>query len=106
MRRRFIQINGELVEVPLNYQSEPRGADSVLWNDRAYQDAGDPRFSSRTQHREFMKKNGLTTIDDFNWSKDEKRRIELRQGKFSTRSDVVEALRKVSSGYKPRLRRE
>ena len=109
-RRRFIQINGELVEVDPDYQSEPRQAKDtgVLWNDRSYQDMGDPRFSSRSQHREYMKAHGLTTVDDFRgtWKNAEKQRINQRQGRFSNRQDVIEAVRKTQAGYKPRLRRE
>lgn len=109
-RRRWIQINGELVEVPQDYQPEPRSAKNVgaLWNDREYQDAGDPRYHSRTSHREYMRLNGLATVDDFKdqWKKQEAARIDSRKGIGSVKPDVVEALRKTSAGYKPRLRRE
>ena len=111
-RRRYVQINGELVEITDENQPTPRmaNAQGVLWNDRAYQDMGDPRFSSRTQHREFMKQHNLTTVDDFKgtWRDSEKQRIAQRQGQDvgSRRRDVVEAVRKLQSGYKPNVRRE
>jgi hypothetical protein len=81
MRRRFIQqADGTLLEVSLDYQAEPVRHDSVLWNDRSYQDANDPRFASRSQHREFMKRNGLTTVDDFtgHFEREERRRDAFR----------------------------
>jgi len=92
MRRRYIQVNGELIEVPLNYVPSPKNSDAVLWNDRSYQDANDPRFTSRTQHREFMNRHGLTTVDDFKgyFAAQEKRRAEfLTTGKDASRSDDI-----------------
>ena len=81
-RRRFVQVKGELVEVSLDYQSEPRNADSVLWNDRAYQDMNDPRFSSRSEHREYMRRHGLSTADDYTeyWAKKARERAEFYRG--------------------------
>jgi hypothetical protein len=63
--RRYVQINGELIEVTDEARDFARRADHILWNDRAYQDMNDPRFRSRSEHREYMKRNGLTTVDDF-----------------------------------------
>ena len=96
-RRRYIQVNGELIEVPLNYVPPPKNSDAVLWNDRSYQDANDPRFASRTQHREFMKRHGLTTVDDFkeHFAREEQRRAQVLQGKdISRREDIARALEK------------
>jgi len=64
-RKRYIAVGNKWVEVSDDFVQPPVGADHILWNDRSYQDANDPRFSSRTQHKEFMKANNLTTIDDF-----------------------------------------
>lgn len=111
-RRRFIQIDGELVEVNPDHVSEPRAAKDtgILWNDRAYQDMGDARFNSRTSHREYMKARGLTTTDDFmgdTWRKSEQRRMEIRQGiDPSRKNDVIESVRKLQAGYRPRPRRD
>lgn len=70
-RRRWIYKAGEAIEIPADYEPEPAGADAVLWNDRLYQDANDHRYTSRTAHREYMRRNGLTTADDFTqyWKK-------------------------------------
>ena len=97
MRRRYIQRGLELVEVSNDYVPEPRNTDSVLWNDRSYQDAGDARFTSRTTHREFMKEKGLTTVDDFKQSfKDarEKRLAFYRGEDASRKADIARALEK------------
>lgn len=107
-RRRFIQIDGVLVEVEPDYQSTGRGnaSNQVLWNDRAYQDMGDSRFASRTQHREYMKRNNLTTVDDMHgtWKKAERQRLDLRAGIDPTRKqDMVKAVEKLQQGYKPHL---
>lgn len=87
-----------MVEVPLDYVAEDtpsRVNDSALWNDRAYQDMNDPRFSSRTQHREYMKQHGLTTVDDYRgeWKSKEYRRLQVKQGiDPSRRKDIDRAI--------------
>jgi hypothetical protein len=104
MKRRFIQqLDGTLVEVSPDFVAEPQNHDGVLWNDRAYQDAGDSRFSSRSQHREFMRARGLTTTDDFKnqWRTDEKNRIEARKGVDPSRkADIARAIEVVNSRRK------
>jgi hypothetical protein len=109
-RRRWIQINGELVEVTSEDQIPIRAADAaahgILWNDRAYQDMNDPRFKSRTEHREFMKRHNLTTVDDMKetWRKAEEKRINIRKGVDPQRKrDIEVAIEKVKQGYKPHL---
>lgn len=102
MRRRFVMIDGELVEVTSDYVAPTRSGgtsgDAALWNDRLYQDGGDPRFSSRAQHRDFMRRNGLTTADDFrnSWPKDQQRRVDFREKGTdpSRKQDVIRALDK------------
>ena len=56
MKRKFVQdpVTLELVEVSADFVPDPRNGEAVLWNDREYQDGNDPRFRSRSQHREFM----------------------------------------------------
>ena len=107
MRRRFVQdpVTLELIEVSSDYVGT-RGVstDSILWNDRNYQDMGDPRFTSREQHREFMKRNGLTTADDYKgqWEKDGRRRELALQGHDPSRKqDIAEAIRNTRSGRRP-----
>jgi len=72
-RRRYVQIKGELIEVTPDHVGETRdGARNagLLWNDRDYDglratDGSD--ISTRTKHREYMKRTGLTTVDDFSY---------------------------------------
>jgi hypothetical protein len=54
-------------------------------------------ISTRTKHREYMRRNNLTTIDDFKdtWAKAEKQRTEYRQGKGHgaiTRNDIAQVI--------------
>jgi hypothetical protein len=102
MRKRYVMMEGELVEVPHDYDnSRNPNTDAVLWNDRLYQDGNDPRFASRAQHREFMKQRGLTTIDDFQqtFADKAKERVEIRNGtnqkyRNEIKQDVIETVRK------------
>ena len=103
MRRRWVMIEGELVEVTQDYVAPARSGgtsgDAALWNDRIYQDGGDPRFSSREQHRDYMRQHGLTTADDFTgeWKKAEQRRVDFREtGRDSSRrSDMIASLQRL-----------
>lgn len=76
-------------------------ADSgALWGDREYiglkaTDGTD--ISSRSKQREYMKRHGLTTADDFKdvWAKAQKDRDAYRQGLAGgavTRNDIAEAI--------------
>jgi hypothetical protein len=99
---------GELVEVGGDYVAGPRAnTDAVLWNDRAYQDIGDPRFTSRSTHREYMRANGLTLADDYKgeWAKNLGERAAIKKGAAlrdgSRAGDVARALDAVRNGYIP-----
>ena len=86
--------NGHWVKVSDDVQPEVRNHDALLWNDRAYQDMNDPRFSSRSEHREYMKANGLTTVDDYKeqWAKQQKDREQFYHGiDPQRREDVMRA---------------
>ena len=63
MRRRYIQINGELVEVPLNYIHEPRADIHVLPDIKPYRSMADGTWiTSRSQHREHLKAHNCIEI--------------------------------------------
>lgn len=54
-------------------------------------------ISTRTKHREYMKKHSLTTVDDYKdtWAKAEAARAEYRQGKSGgaiTRDDIARTI--------------
>lgn len=102
-KKRFIQMREppyDFVEVTDDYVSGPRSnTDGTLWNDRHYDGLratdGTP-IDSRTKHREYMKINGLTTMDDFKgtWDKAAKDRADYYQGKRGSvsRQDVARAI--------------
>lgn len=63
------------------------GAANALAGDRHYEGMRAPDgtdISSRSKHREYMRRTGLTTVDDFKgtWKKAENERTALRQGTF------------------------
>lgn len=98
-RRRWVQINGELVEVdPSTYEPTVRSA-NAMWGDRHYdgqrtQDGVD--ISTRTKHREYMKARGLSHADDYKetWAKAQRQREAfMTRGTDPTRrEDVARAI--------------
>ena len=72
MKRRFVQDRDppyDFREVTDDHVPLLRSVtDAALWNDRSYDGLaatdGTP-INSRTKHREYMKANNLTTLDDF-----------------------------------------
>lgn len=99
-RRRYVQDRktGELIEVTADYQPELRVDSGALWGDSSYAglratDGTD--ISTRTKHREYMKANGLTTVDDFekSWAKaQEKRERYFQEGGSFDRSAIERAI--------------
>lgn len=107
-RKSYVQIDGVLYDKADGYEAESRAVkgDTAMWNDREYQDMGDPRFNSRSSHREFMKRNNLTTIDDMSgvWKSNEYARNQAKAGiDPSRKQDINRAMQKVQQGYKPKL---
>ena len=100
-RRRYVQIKGELIEITDDHTPSLRTDSGALWGDRSYDgmratDGTD--ISTRTKHREYMRANGLTTMDDFNnsWSKAREQRDRLfTQGGTFRRSDIERAIAKL-----------
>jgi hypothetical protein len=105
-RRRWVQIKGELIEVTPDYVGETRdGARNagLLWNDRGYdglQATDGADISSRTKHREYMKRTGLTTVDDFSsqWARQSKERQEyMTRGGSIRRTDIERAIHQLQN---------
>ena len=104
-RRRWIQDRktGELIEVTADYQPEMRNDSGALWGDQSYQglraDDGTD-ISTRTKHREYMKANNLTTMDDFkdSWAqaKVSRERYMTEGGSFK-RADIERAIHKLQN---------
>lgn len=100
-RRRFIQMREppyEMVEVTDDYQPAMRTDSGALWGDRHYDGVAAPDgtdISTRTKHREYMKRTGLTTADDFKetWAqaKENRERLFTEGGTFR-RKDIERAI--------------
>jgi len=95
-RKRFVAVGNKWVEVSPDYEQPAPNRDSLLWNDRLYQDDGDPRYNSRAEHREYARRNNLSLASDYTetWAKAAKERAAwYQEGKDSTRrEDVARAL--------------
>lgn len=112
-KRRFVWDPEQkcLVEVSTDYEQPSRQEmDGTLWNDRSYvglkaTDGTD--ISSRSKHREYMKRNGLTTADDFTqtWDKAQQQRAAYFQGKGGgavSREDIGRAIHQLESAQRKR----
>jgi hypothetical protein len=108
MRRKWIYDEelGEMIEVTPGYRPKAKGKDALnhmggLWSDRHYDglratDGAD--ISSRKRHREYMKRHGLTTADDFKgqWDKAQRERDHyMTNGGSIRRQDIAEAISKL-----------
>lgn len=99
-RRRYIQdrTTGELIEVTADHREPMRNDAGALWGDSSYAglratDGTD--ISTRSKHREYMRANNLTTVDDFQntWAKAQEQRERLyTQGGTFSRRDVERAI--------------
>ena len=104
-RRRYIQDRhtGELIEVTSDYQAPLRNDAGALWGDRHYDGAratDGTDISTRSKHREYMRANNVTTVDDFKdtWAKarEQRERLYTQGGTFSRR-DVERAIHQLQS---------
>lgn len=107
-RRRYIQdpTTLEMIEVTPDYVATPRESAKnrgALWNDRHYDgvratDGTD--ISTRKKHRDYMRANNLTTVDDFkdSWAKTQQTRAEFyTQGGSIKRSDIERAMYQINN---------
>jgi hypothetical protein len=97
------------VEVTSDYEQPHRDARDRFTSDSIYDglratDGTD--ISTRTKHREYMKKNGLTTVDDFKneWADAAKHRDEYYSGKRGTvtKRDIEQAIHQLTDGRRRR----
>lgn len=104
-RRRYIQDRhtGELIEVTSDYQAPMRNDAGALWGDRHYDGAratDGTDISTRSKHREYMRMNNVTTVDDFKdtWAKarEQRERLYTQGGTFSRR-DVERAIHQLQN---------
>lgn len=105
-RRRYIQSKEppyNLIEVTDGYEPDRRVGDASLWGDRSYDglratDGTD--ISSRSKQREYMRLNGLATVDDFKetWAKaKEARERYYTQGGSFNRRDIERAIHQLQN---------
>lgn len=104
-RRRYIYDpqTKEMVEVTQCAEPETRADSGALWGDRHYEgmratDGSD--ISSRSKHRQYMKNNNLTTMDDFtnSWAKAREQRDRLfTQGGTFSKKDIERAMSQLQS---------
>jgi hypothetical protein len=105
MKHRYIQdsVTGKLHEVDLGYSAPLPDSQHLLWNDRDYKDlktSDGVDISSRAKHKEYMKRTGLTTMDDYKetWAKAQAKREEYQaKGGSVSREDVARAIHKLES---------
>jgi len=101
MRRRYVIIGGELVDVTDAPPADMPVDSGALWGDTSYDGLratdGTP-IDTRTKHREYMRAKGLTTADDFKqtWAKDAEQRGRFYQGAPdpSRAHDIARAMEK------------
>lgn len=106
MTRRSYVYDEQLGRMVERTREPPRRADALnhlggLWSDRHYDgmratDGSD--ISSRRKHREYMKRNNLTTTDDFKdtWAKAQQERETYHErGGTIRRQDVLAAIQKL-----------
>lgn len=82
---------GGLVEGPAPRRVDGASGDGWRFSDRHYDGLAAPDgtdISTRKKHREYMKKNGLTTVDDF---KNEWKQKQKEREAFFTGSDKRES---------------
>lgn len=102
MKRTFVQMpDGELVPKEEVRERERPVDSGALWGDRNYaglrSSDGTP-IDTRTKHREYMRANGLTTIDDYpkHFERAAQERAKVFRGEdTSRREDVARALAKL-----------
>lgn len=103
-RRKYIYDEelGEMVEVTPQRASMNARDRGALWNDRHYdgmQATDGTDISTRSRHREYMKRHGLTTADDFSssWERQrEAREKYYQQGGSFRKEDIHQAIHQLS----------
>jgi len=105
-RRRFIQdrVTLEFHEVTADHEPDSARTDSALWGDRHYDglrttDGAD--ISSRSKHRDYMKRTGLTTVDDYgggHWQRHAEQRERIARGVDPNRKhDIARVIAQLES---------
>lgn len=101
-RYRYDPESGEMIEIEGGSPKRSANSTGALWNDRHYhglQATDGTDISSRKKHRDYMKRTGLTTADDFqsSWAQAKQSRERyMREGGSVRKQDIVEAIQQLS----------
>jgi hypothetical protein len=95
MRRFIQQSDGELVEVERDYVAIERASNRYVGDSHydGLRSTDGANISTRTKHREYMKRHGLATVDDFKGEfikKGEARKRFMETGYDPTRRPQIE----------------
>ena len=102
MRRRWIQIDGELVEVTPDYQPEPRADHHVMADIAPYQSViTGETIGGRRQHREHLKMHGCIEVGNEKMKPKPMREISREE----RREAIRKAYREWHHGKRPQLTR-
>lgn len=94
--------NGMVDSRDLDEYEAPRALDAPIMVDRFYEGAKVPGtgedIGSRTKHREYMRRNGLTTVDDYTheWAKAAQVREEMSKGNFPDKRERREEIARIN----------
>lgn len=89
-KKRWIYDNEGNAHEAIEPQALPM-YDGLLWNDKLYQNDGDPRYNSRQEHRAYMRDNDLSMHSDYTleWEKSAKARADFYSGVDPSRRDDI-----------------
>lgn len=90
MRRRYVQVNGELHEVPLDYVPPPRASAAVLPDIKPYRSMIDGRMiTSRSQHRSHLRDHGCVEVGNDSSLRKPRPALESPPGRTETIARLV-----------------
>lgn len=102
-RKSYVQINGKLIDKEELASMEYATDSGALWGDRHYEGMKAPDgtdISTRSKHREYMRRTGLTTFDDFQstFQKQQEARDAYHSGQRGSinRSDIHRAIEQLT----------
>lgn len=103
-RKSYVQINGKLVDKEELAAREHYTDSGALWGDRHYDGMTAPDgtdISTRSKHREYLKRSGLVTFDDYQgtFAKQQEARDAYHSGQRGTisRNDIQRTIEKFMS---------
>lgn len=107
-RRKWVQINGELVEVdPRTYVPTDRPVSnryvSDAWMDGTRSPIDGADIGSRTKLREHMRAHGVIDHSEAMQEAATQRRRAAKEAAVAVKQDLVNSMQRVMAGYKPNI---